>query len=171
MGAFFTTIAVAVMHTPIWVWALYALLLFLGVQRIRDSTVSLFRMLILPLVVAVLAISSFIGAGPSALPAILLGLVIGGTAGWQLEREGATRRLPDGRLWLRGEWRSFGQLVLILIFRYVINVVQAMNPVLNADPIWHFGTILVSAALSASFLGRTVARLRVYFRQQAAEAI
>lgn len=170
MSAFFTTVAVVVIHTPIWVWALYALLLFLGFQRTRDSTVSLLRMLILPLVITLLAISSFIGAGPSALPATLLGLVIGSTAGWQLERDGATRRLPDGRLWLRGEWWSFVQLVLVLIFRYVTNVVAAMNPALHADLTWHFSTLFVSAALSALFLGRTSARLRVYLRPHPAKA-
>lgn len=162
MSAFFTTIATIVIHTPIWVWALYALLLFLGFQRTRDSSVSLWRMLILPLVVVVFAIVGFIGAGLSGLPVMLFGLVIGSMAGWQLERDGATRRLADGKIWLRGEWLSLAQLVLIMIFRYVINVVPFMNPALNVDPTWHFGTILVSACLSAVFLGRTAARLKVY---------
>ena len=72
-------------------------------------------------------------------------------------------RLPDGRLWLRGEWLSLAQIVLVLIFRYVINVVAAMDPVLNANPTWHFSSLLISAALSGLFLGRTAARLRVYF--------
>ncbi len=170
MSAFFATVAVVIIHTPIWVWGLYGLLLFLGFQRTRDSVVSLFRLLILPLVVAVLAIASFIGSGPSGVPAIVVGLVIGGTVGWQLESDGATRRLPDGTLWLRGEWRSFVQLLLILLFRYVVNVVAAMNPVLNADPTWHFGAIFVSAALSASLLGRTAARMKVYFATDSAAA-
>jgi hypothetical protein len=170
MSASFSTIAGIIIHTPIWVWALYALLLFLGFQRTRDSTVSLLRVLILPVVVALLAMSTFISAGLGALPAILLGLVIGSTAGWQLERDDATRRLPDGGLWLRGEWWSFAQLVLVLIFRYVTNVVTAMNPVLNADLTWHFGTLFVSAALSALFLGRASARLRVYLRPRPATA-
>lgn len=162
MTTVFATIATIVIHTPIWVWALYSLLLFLGFQRTRDSIVPVWRMLILPIVVTVLAILSFIGAGPGALPAMLPGLVIGGPAGWQFERTGATRRLPDGTLWLRGEWWSFAQIALVLVFRYVTSVVAAMNPVLNANPIWHLGTLFISAALSAVFLGRTAARLRVY---------
>ena len=48
-----------------------------------------------------------VGAGLGVLPAILVGVVVGGVSGWLLERDGATRRLPDGRLWLRGEWWSF----------------------------------------------------------------
>ena len=163
MPAFLTNTITVVIHTPIWVWPLYGLLLFLGFQRTRDGKIHVSRMLILPGVVTVLAIFTFIGVGHSALPAMLLGLVIGGMAGWQLEREGATRRLPNGSVWLRGDWWYFGQLVIVLIFRYVINVVAALNPVLNANLTWHFSTLLISAALSALFLGRTAARLRVYF--------
>jgi hypothetical protein len=162
MTTVFGTVATIIIHTPIWVWGLYALLLFLGVQRIRDSIVPMWRMLILPVVVTCLAIASFIGAGPSGLPAMLPGLVIGGLAGWQIERDGATRRLPDGTLWLRGEWWSLAQIALVLVFRYATSVVAAMYPVLNAEPTWHLGTLFVSAALSAAFLGRTTARLWVY---------
>jgi hypothetical protein len=163
MTDFLKTVATIVIHTPIWVWPLYALLLFLGLQRTRDRTVPLWRELILPLVVTGFAISSFIGAGLGALPAMLFGLVIGGTAGWLLEREDATRRLPDGALWLRGEWWSFAQIALVLVFRYVTSVAAAMAPALNADLTWHLSTLFISAALSALFLGRTAARLRVYF--------
>ncbi len=163
MTASFATVVTIVVHTPIWVWPLYALLLFLGFQRARDSSVALWRVLILPLVVTALAILSVIGAGLAALPATLLGLVLGSTAGWQLERDGATRRLPDGRIWVRGEWWSFAAIVLVLIFRYATSVAQALDPALNADPTWHLGTLFISTALSGLFLGRTAARLRVYF--------
>lgn len=143
-------------------WALYALLLFLGFQRTRDSKVSLYRLLILPLVVMALAISSSIAAGFSGLPAVLIGLAIGSALGWQLEREGATSRLADGRVQLRGEWSSFSLLLFVLVFRYATIVAGVMNPVLAADQAWHLGTLGLSAALSGLFLGRTAARLRVY---------
>jgi hypothetical protein len=157
------TIAVVATHTPVWVWALYSLLLFLGWQRTRDSSVSLIRVLILPLVVAGLAISSLIGAGLIGLPVMLLGLVVGGTAGWQLEREGATKRLADGKIWLRGEWLTFIQIVVVLVFRYAINVIPFLAPALDANTTWHMSTLFVSATLSALFLGRSGARLKVYF--------
>lgn len=163
MSSLLATIAVVIAHTPIWVWGLYVLLLFLGYQRTRDSSVALVRVLILPGVVTLLAVSSVIGAGLGAVPLTLLGLVAGSAGGWLIERDGATRRLGDGRVWLRGDWWSFGQIVLVLIFRYAINVVHAMNPGLDADPTWHSSTLFISAVLTALFLGRTAARLRVYF--------
>lgn len=163
MSDVFKTIFAVVVHTPLWVWALYALLLLLGLQRTRDSIVPLARMLILPIAVSLLAISTAAAGGLSGLPATLVGLVIGAAAGWQLERDGGTRRLVDGRLWLRGEWWTFGQITFVLVFRYVANVVAIMDPALNADPAWHAAVLFVSATLSAVFLGRTAARLRLYF--------
>jgi hypothetical protein len=153
------TIVMVIVHTPLWVWGLYALLLFLGLQRTRDSIVPLWRMLILPVVVTLLALSSVIGAELDAVSATLLGLAAGAVAGWPLERPGSVRRLPGGTLWLRGEWLSLVQIVLVLIARYVTNAVGAMNPVLSADPVWHFGTLFVCSLLSGIFLGRTAKRI------------
>jgi hypothetical protein len=163
MNALFGTVITIVLHTPLWVWPLYGLLLFLGFQRTRDSIIPLWRMLMLPIVVTLLAILSFILAGWSALPAVLLGLALGGFSGWHLERPGATRRMPDGRVWLRGEWWSFSLLLLILVYRYATSVIAGFNPALHSNLTWLLGTVFISTSLSALFLGRTAARLRVYF--------
>jgi hypothetical protein len=171
MSDLFETIAIIVIHTPLWVWPLYALLIFLGFQRTRDRTLPLWRELILPVVVTILAVLNIVAAGPSSLPAAVLGLAIGGAAAWRLERPDATRRLPDGSIWLRGEWWSLVQIVLVLVFRYATSIVSAMAPALNADMTWHLGTVFTSALLSALFLGRTAARLRVYFSTSRATGV
>lgn len=170
MNSFVATVITIVAHTPLWVWPLYCLLLFLGFQRTRDSIVPLWRMLILPIVVSLLAILSVVVAGISALPALLVGLVIGGPAGWRIERDGTTRRLPDGSLWLRGEWVTLVQIVLILVFRYATSVTAGLNPALNGNLTWRLGTVFIATTLSAMFLGRTVARFRVYFAAVTATA-
>lgn len=164
------TIIMVVSHTPIWVWLLYGVLLFLGLQRTRAGTVSLVRMMILPLIVTGLAIVSGIGAGLNGLPLMLAGLVVGSGIGWQFERDGATRRLADGKIWLRGEWLSFAQIVVVLVFRYATNVVPILAPALNADPMWRSSCLFLSGALSALFLGRTAARLKAYFSRSTAAA-
>jgi len=150
-------------HTPIWVWAVFALVTYLGWQRTRDRVVSLWRMLLFPAVIIVLAVTGLTHASLGlALPAMLVALAVGGTFGWLLEREGATRRLPDGKLWLRGEWWSLAQVLAIFGFRYATIVAGTVNPTLGADPVWQVATTLVSSTLSAMVLGRTLARLRVY---------
>ena len=163
MSSIVPTVLAVLVHTPLWVWALFAFVFFMGYQRTRDRTVAVWRLLLLPLAMALLAMSNWIGAGPGGLPAILVGVAVGGVAGWLMERDGATRRLPDGRLWLRGEWFSLVQVGLIVVFRYVTTVMAVVNPALGGDPVWHTGVLLVSALLSAMLVGRVAARLRVYF--------
>ncbi len=156
------TVILVVVHTPIWVWVLYAALLILGWQRTRDGIVPLWRLLILPAAVTLLAFSSLIGAGLDAVSATLVGLAAGALAGWPLERPGSVHRLAGSTLWLRGEWLSLVQIVLVLVARYARSVVGAMDPVLSADPVWNLGTLLVCSLLSGIVLGRTASRLRVY---------
>ena len=157
-------------HTPLYVWAIFALVAFLGYQRTKDRTVQLWRLLLLPLIMVVLSVSGMVGAGASVLPAVLAGVAVGGVSGWLLEREGATRRLPGGRVWLRGEWWSFVQVLLIFVVHYSLAVTGAINPTLVADPTVHLVTTFVSTLLSAMILGRTFARLRVYFTSVQATA-
>jgi hypothetical protein len=157
-------------HTPLYVWAIFALIIFMGYQRTRDRTIQVWRLFIFPVLMIVTAVSGLIGSGLAVLPAVLAGFAVGGVSGWLLEREGATRRLPDGRLWLKGEWWSFAQVLLIFGFRYGLAVVTAVDPTLVADPTVHLVTAFVSSLLSAMVLGRTLARLRVYFTSVPAAA-
>lgn len=120
-------------HTPLWVWALYAFVLVMAWQRTKDRIVPLWRLLVLPLALLAFTISGWIGAGLGSLPAIIVGFVAGGTGGWLLVREGSARRLEGNRLWLRGDWWSFVQIVFILGFRYATTVVGIVNPALAAD--------------------------------------
>ena len=80
-----------------------------------------------------------------------------------MQRDGSTRRLPDVSLWLRGEWLTIVQIAMVLVFRYASGVTAGLNPALNGDLTWRLGTMFTSTLLSAMFLGRTAARLRVYF--------
>lgn len=157
-------------HTPPYVWAIFAFIIFMGFQRTRDRTVQLWRLFLLPTIMILTALSGMIGAGLGSLPAILAGLAVGGVSGWLLERDGATRRLPNGQVWLRGEWWSFVQILLIFGFRYSLAVVGAINPTFVADPTVHLVAMFVSSLLSAMVLGRTLARLRVYFTPAPATA-
>ena len=157
-------------HTRLYVWVFFALIAFLGYQRTKDRTVPLWRLLLLPVIMVVLSVSGMIGAGAAVLPAILAGIAVGGVSGWRLEREGATRRLPGGRVWLRGEWWSLVQVLLIFVVHYSLAVTGAINPTLVADPTVHLVPTFVSSLLSAMISGRLLARLRVYFTSAPAAA-
>lgn len=157
-----TSFMTIIAHTPPWVWPLYVLLLVLGFQRTRDSAQPLRRMLVLPIVVTLLAILSLALAGWAALPAGLAGMVLGGLSSWRLEPRDATRRMPDGRIWLRGEWGSFSLLLLILVYRYATSAIAGFDPELRSNLTWLLCTVFISTSLSGVYVGRTAARLQAY---------
>jgi hypothetical protein len=153
MSTFPSLIFAVVTHTPIWVWAAFVLIAFMGWQRTRDRSVDFWRFLLFPAVMIVVAATGFAHAASGvALAAIPVGVAAGGVTGWLLEREGATRRLPGERLWLRGEWWSLVQVLAIFGFRYATIVASTVNPSLSADTIWQIATTLVSSLLSAMVL-------------------
>ncbi len=170
MTALVSTAAAVIVHTPIWVWGLYAALLYIGFRRMRDSVVPIWRVLLLPGAIAILCMSSMIGAGPGAPFVALPALAAGGLIGWRLERAGDSLRLPNGMLLLRGEWSTLLQMTVVLAVRYAAAVAPAIDPALAGTSAWRLGTLLVSTALSALLLGRTAARLRTYAASAPASA-
>lgn len=156
------SLADIVTHTPFWVWGVLLLVLFLGLQRTQDRTVSLPRLLFFPVVLGLYAMSGLASATIEMLPAVIVGAVAGGVGGWLLEPQGATRRLPDGRIFVRGEWISLIQVLVIFGVRYTTGVIAATAPALAVDPSYRMVTLSVTAALTGLLLGRTVARLRAY---------
>ena len=47
-------------RTPLWVWVLFAFLLFIGICALRTSTISFARLAILPIVFLVWGLSGFV---------------------------------------------------------------------------------------------------------------
>jgi hypothetical protein len=76
-----------VAHTPLWVWALFAFLVYRGVAGMRTREVSPFRVLIVPAVFFVWGASSLLGR-PDGLAlnvaTFLAALLVGGAAGQAL---------------------------------------------------------------------------------------
>ena len=55
-----------IIHTPVWVWALLALLLWLGIKQSRPGQPSLLRITVMPLVLTSLSLSGTVSAFGSA---------------------------------------------------------------------------------------------------------
>lgn len=157
------TVLQIVVHTPIWVWGLYALLLWSGFLRTRDSALTLRRLLTLPIVVMFLTAWSLFTADPGMWPPMVIGLLVGGLCGWRLEGVVSTSAMPGGRARLRGDWTSFGILIIVLVSRYVSAVAAAMEPVAASASNWLLAATLAGTLTSAFLVGRTVARLKAHF--------
>ena len=153
-------------RTPLWVWALFAFLLFIGVRALRPSTASFARLAILPLVFLVWGLSGFVttyGFRPLGIAVWLAAGVIGFALGRvavraiaiQADKERGLIRLPG----------SAAPLVLILtIFatKYVLGVLSGIQPGISADPLYMAADVGVSGLLTGMFAGRIYGLRRKY---------
>lgn len=138
MSSLFETVFQIVVHTPLWVWPLMALVVWLGVIGLRPRTLPLWRLAILPVIWLGLSLAS-IGQFPRpalALVAWLAALAIGLPLGFLLGRRRIVRRLEDGRLEIAGGWFMLVFGISIFVVRYAFGAVFGMAPALHADPAW-----------------------------------
>jgi len=152
-----------VTNTPLWVWPLMVLVVWLGVLGLKPRVLPLWRLAILP---GVGVITSFTGIAQASLPglaaagwtiALLAGLPLGRALG--LRR--GVRRLEDGRLEMTGGWFMLVFGLSIFAARYALGVLFGVVPALKAEPLW----ILVSGGVGGLVAGIGIGWLAgVYLR-------
>ncbi len=138
MPSLFETIFQIVAHTPLWVWPLMALVIWLGILGLRTRILPLWRLAILP----VLGLAfSLAGIGQTVRPALALvawlaALAVGLPFGLWLGRRRIVRRLDDGRLELAGGWFMLVFGLSIFAVRYTLGVTFGMAPSLKSEAAW-----------------------------------
>lgn len=152
-------------RTPVWVWGLLAALLALGLSQTRQRHVAPWRLLLLPLALLGLGLSSML-PGFVALPASaalwLLALGAGVLLSIGRPARTGTRWLPvEQRLQLPGSWVPMLLIVIIFSLRYAANVGMAINPSWRGAPELLLPLALLYGGLSGLFLGRALALLRL----------
>lgn len=152
-------------HTPIWVWAVLALLLALGLWQRRDRHVRRGQLLALPLALLALGLGSM-APGLAAQPVAAL-CWLGSIAtflwlGTRLPRSAAARWLPEQqRLFLPGSWVPMALIVAIFGLRYAAGVGQGLHPQWRNAFEVQVPLALIFGALSGLFLGRALGLLRL----------
>jgi hypothetical protein len=152
-------------HTPIWVFPLFAYLVWLGIKATRPRTVTIWRSLIVPAVFIVWGLSRLLSRQDYAWPlvtwvaAAAVLLVIGLLTARPFELDHTT-----GEIKRPGSWVPLIRNVTVFALQYTVAVIAAVDP--------HDATTaaIVGRAISGGttgyFLGRTVALLRQYWKQR-----
>ncbi|MBI3196472.1 MAG: alpha/beta hydrolase [Rhodospirillales bacterium] len=127
-----------VTNTPLWVWPLMALVVWLGFLGLKPRIIPVWRLAILP---AVGLITSLTGIAQASQPglaatgwaiAFLAGLPLGRALGHRR----AVRRLEDGRLEMAGGWFMLVFGLSIFAARYALGILFGVAPALKAEPLW-----------------------------------
>lgn len=153
-------------HTPLYVWAILAFLVYRGVQASRDREVTLRTMAILPLVMTALALFGIRSAfGLEGVPALfwLTGVAGGAALAWNMVGKGAIVAHPErGVLFLRGSWAPLALMMLIFVMKYVVAIALAIIPALGHDTLFASAICLLYGLFSGLFLGRLLRGVAAY---------
>ncbi len=149
-------------HTPPFVWVILALLMLRATRSARARTVSLFGLLLIPLLlilggVAGLSIRSAqdsIGWAVMALIWLPVGFFTAPHP-TEIDRAARTLRVPASIV-------APLRLLLIFVVRYGLGVAIAMHPDRRAELTFH--TNLFSGGVAGYYLGWTMFLLRAYWR-------
>ena len=138
-------------HTPLWVWALLALVIGLGVHGLRSSIVPPWRLWVWPFIGLASAATAFVQSPRPALAvsAWLVGVLAGLPVGYRVGTRRGMRRLEDGRIALEGSWFGLSFGLAIFVVRYAVGVVLGIAPGLGTVPLW----IGLAAASSGAIAG------------------
>ncbi|MGH1360252.1 MAG: DUF6622 family protein [Burkholderiaceae bacterium] len=158
-------------HTPLWVFVLLLALVLIGSVQAKPRTVTLHRVMILPLVMFGLSLAGVIASYGFHLLAFaawsggLLGVI------WMASNRIRTDRVsynPATReLSLPGSWWPLALMMLIFAVKYVSGAVTAINPELARTAAFTMGSCALYGGLSGAFLARAIPLWRLSRRATA----
>lgn len=147
-------------HTPIWVWAVFALITWLGLKQALPGTSSLRRVTLITL--AMLGLSLYGTVSVFGLVGTLLvtwgcSLAVAATLAAQQSLNPLTRyNTWTQRVELPGSWVPLVLMLGIFITKFLVGITSAMRPDVLHHPAFSYGIGVIYGGFSGVFAGRTV---------------
>jgi hypothetical protein len=146
-------------HVPVYVYVLFVVLLWMGLARCFPRTIRVERLMVMPVLMAVLGIRSFLGLFPTvglpALAAGLAGLVFGATIGswhvrrWKIEINRQTRSIA-----LPGDVAMLGLIMATFVFEFLLHYGIEAHAAWSASS----ATPSIAAAIWGLLIGMSLGR-------------
>jgi hypothetical protein len=158
-------------HTPTYVWALLAFLVYRGVLAARDREVSLLKLFIIPVVMLVISLAGInghgvLGAGVWAV--WLAGMLSSIVVVWTTDKGGIVVNRAAGTVLQRGSWAPLVLMVAIFVTKYTVAVMSAMHPELQRQLLFVVAVSGLFGVFNGVFIGRLLRYVAAYVRQPAA---
>jgi hypothetical protein len=156
-------------HTPLWVFPLFAYLVWLGIKAMQPRTVTIWRSLIVPMVFIVWGLSRLLSRQQDVmwpllawLAAALVLMLVALLTAQPFEFDHAS-----GKITRPGSVVPLIRNVTMFALQYTVAVISAVDS--DGRTTATLVGRAVSGATTGYFLGRTIALLRQYWRQRKAD--
>ncbi len=156
------------LHTPLWVWALLALLAALGWKQSRPGIYSVTRTAAIPLSMAALSVYGTVSAF-GATPAVLACWCAAALPlAWAISRSatpaGTGYDADTRRFAVAGSWVPLALMMAIFVTKYAVGVTLAMAPARAHEPVFAVAVVMLYGAFSGIFIGRSARLWRLAMR-------
>ena len=152
-------------RTPVWVWGLLTVLLALGFKQSRRASLSLKRVIILPVAMtglSILGVISAFGAAPAGLLAWAVAAIVASSLVWQLPTPAGTRYdAASDSFEVPGSWIPLVSMVGIFATKYAVGISLAMHLEFVREVSFVMATCALYGAFSGVFIGRAARLCRL----------
>ena len=155
-------------HTPVYVWALLAFLLYRGYLASQDREVTLTKLAIIPAVMLVLALTSIDShgvLGKAVWAAWAAGVAVAVALVWTLSKGEIAVNRAAGTVRQRGSWAPLMLMMAIFITKYTVAVLGAIRPDLMHSLPVSLGVTVLYGLFNGAFIGRLTRYAAAYLRQ------
>lgn len=161
-------------HTPIYVWAILAFLVYRGVVAMRDRDLEVRKLTIIPIVMAVLSLqdmSAKFGLGGLSLAAWAVGVALAVAPVMAFGRTRIAAGSTPGMVHVRGSRVPLAMMMAVFVTKYAASVMLAVLPHARQDALVIGMVCALFGVLNGVFLGRLVRDLWTVSGLQAGAAV
>ena len=160
-----------VSHTPVYVWALLAFLVYRGVQAAKDREVSLSKLFIIPVVMLLISLAGMNGHGPLGAGVWVMwftGMLAAVLVTWIAGKGEIVVNRAAGTVLQRGSWAPLALMIAIFVTKYTVAVLSAMHPELQRQMLFVVAVSGLFGVFNGVFIGRLLRCVAAYVRQPVA---
>jgi membrane protein CcdC involved in cytochrome C biogenesis len=154
-------------HTPWWVYALFAYLIFVGFKASRTRTVSIKKIFIIPIIFAAMSVHTLMTSFQLDAMTIMVwsaAIFIGMVLGWiQVYQYHLEIDKKNHRIQVPGTWTTLLLILIIFAAKYYFGYELAIDPTLIEQTSFEYSMLGVSGVCTGLFVGRLFCYLyRIY---------
>ena len=156
-------------HTPLWVWAILAFLMYRGYLASKDRELGLRAIFVIPVVMLALSLQGIAGSfgfNEASVVSWVASALLGSVISWKMVTDRSVRVLPQkAGVFYRGSWGPMALMMAIFLVKYCVNVMIAINPSLRTDTTFIAVVCLTYGLFNGLFLGKMLKVLTMYKQQ------
>ncbi|OON63112.1 hypothetical protein B0920_06810 [Massilia sp. KIM] len=150
-------------HTPLYVWAILAFLVYRGLAAARTRELAPRALFIVPVLMLGLSLQGIVtafGAGGGALPAWVAGAVLVALPALRWSGSRIAAAGAAGKVRVAGSWSPLAAMLAIFALKYAVAVTMALRPALVHEASFGAAVCGLYGMLNGYFIARMLRNLR-----------